>query len=78
LLERGAPVNVTDDVHGTPPLVWAMHAWLVENRSNAEAYCSVLRMLADAGADVKPEWLDDDRLRADPALYAALSRRISA
>jgi hypothetical protein len=55
-----------------------MHAWLVENRSNAEAYCSVLRMLADAGADVKPEWLDDDRLRADPALYAALSRRISA
>jgi hypothetical protein len=35
-------------------------------------------MLADAGADVKPEWLDDDRLRADPALYAALSRRIPA
>ena len=78
LLERGAPVNVTDDVHGTPPLVWAMHAWLVENRSNAEAYRSVLRILADAGADVKPEWLDDDRLRADPALYAALSRRIPA
>jgi hypothetical protein len=78
LLERGAPVNVTDDVYGTPPLVWAMHAWLVENRSNAEAYRSVLRILADAGADVKPEWLDDDRLRADPALYAALSRRIPA
>ncbi|HEX6133810.1 MAG TPA: ankyrin repeat domain-containing protein [Longimicrobiales bacterium] len=78
LLQRGAPVNVTDDVYHTPPLVWAMHAWLVENRSDAEAYRTVLRMLADAGAVVKPEWLDDDRLRADPDLFAALSRRVAA
>ncbi|HEX6309784.1 MAG TPA: ankyrin repeat domain-containing protein, partial [Longimicrobiales bacterium] len=78
LLERGAPVNVADDVYRTPPLVWAMHAWLVENRRDAEAYRTVLRMLADAGADVKPEWLDDDRLRGDPDLHAALSRRIAA
>jgi hypothetical protein len=78
LLERGAPVNVVDDVHHTPPLVWAMHAWLVENRNDAEAYRRTLRMLADAGADVKPEWLDHDRLRADPKLCAALSRRVAA
>jgi len=26
LLRHAAPVNVTDDVHGTTPLVWALHA----------------------------------------------------
>jgi hypothetical protein len=75
LLKQGAPVNVTDAVYGTPPLVWALHAWLVERREDADAYRTVLRMLADAGAEVKPEWIDDDRLRADRDLYTALSRR---
>lgn len=75
LLERGAPVNVADSVYGTPPLGWALHAWLVEDRGNAQGYRSVLRLLADAGAAVNPQWLDDDRLRADEGLYAALSRR---
>jgi hypothetical protein len=78
LLERGAPVNVTDARYRTPPLVWALHAWLVDGRGGAEGYRRVLHMLADAGADVKKEWLDDDRLRADPELYAALSRRVGA
>lgn len=76
LLERGAPVNVTDAVYGTPPLVWARYAWLTEGREDAGRYRTVLRKLADAGAEVKPQWLDDDRLRADPDLYAALSRRV--
>jgi len=75
LLGRGAPVNVRDAVYGTPPLVWALHAWLVEGRDHAEAYRAVLRALVDAGAEVKPEWIDDDRLRADRTLYLALSRR---
>jgi hypothetical protein len=75
LLKRGAPLDVTDTVYGTPPLVWALHAWLVERRSDAEAYRTVLRMLAVAGAEVKPEWIDDERLRADRDLYAVLLRR---
>jgi hypothetical protein len=78
LLKRHAPVNVTDVVYGTPPLVWALHAWLVDDRTNEDGYRSVLRMLAEAGADVKPEWLEDDRLRADRDLYAALSARVTA
>ena len=75
LLQRGAPVNVTDDVYGTTPLVWALHAWLVEGRKDHESYRSVVRMLADAGAVVKAEWIDDDRVRADPELFNALMRR---
>lgn len=78
LLARGAPVNVIDNQYHTPPLVWALHAWLVEGRDGTADYRRVLHLLADAGADVKPEWIDDDRLRRDEELYAALSRRIIA
>ena len=75
LLRRGAPVNVIDDVYKTPPIVWALHGWLVEHREPADAYKAVVRMLAVAGAKVKAEWIDDDRLRADPELYEVLQRR---
>jgi hypothetical protein len=75
LLERGAPVEVTDYVYGTPPVVWALHAWLAENRRNADDYKAVLRLLVEAGAEVKRKWIDDARIRADPALFAALERR---
>lgn len=64
LLQRGAPVDVTDTVYSTSPFVWAMHAWLVERRTNHAAYHAVLRLLANAGAEVKPEWLEDERVRA--------------
>jgi hypothetical protein len=76
LLERGAPVNVIDARYHTPPLVWALHAWLVDGRGGVDGYRRVLQMLADAGANVKQEWLDDERLRGDAELYAALSRRV--
>ena len=74
LLARGAPVNVNDAVYGTPPLVWALHAWLVDGREGDHP--RVLRLLAGAGARVESEWLDDDRLRADHDLHAALVRRV--
>jgi hypothetical protein len=76
LLARGAPVNVADPVHGTPPLVWALHAWLAERRSNADDYKAVLRLLAEAGAEVKREWIDDERVRGDGELHGVLERRI--
>jgi hypothetical protein len=78
LLARGAPVNVKDAVYGTPPLVWALHAWLVDQREDAAAYRAVFRRLVAAGAEVKREWLDDDRLRTDEDLFAALARRAAA
>ena len=74
LLGRGAPVSVVDGVYKTPPIVWALHGWLVENREPADAYKTVVRMLVDAGAGVKAAWIDDARVRADAELYAALQR----
>ncbi|HEU4829351.1 MAG TPA: ankyrin repeat domain-containing protein [Gemmatimonadales bacterium] len=76
LLARGAPVDVTDLVYGTPPLVWALHAWLAENRSNAEDYRAVLRLLVGAGAEVQAGWIEDERVRRDRELYTALAERV--
>ena len=73
LLARGAPVDVNDAVYGTPPLVWALHAWLAEGRRNAGDYRAIVRRLVAAGAQMKPEWLE--RVRGDAELYAQLSRR---
>lgn len=78
LLRHSAPVNVTDEAYGTTPLVWALHAWLVEGRTDDAAYRALVRLLADAGAAVKPEWIDDDRVRADPDLYEMLMRRAAS
>jgi ankyrin repeat protein len=75
LLRRAAPVDVADDVHGTTPLLWALHAWLVEGRRDQDSYRVVVRMLVDAGAEVRAEWIDDDRVRTDLELFATLIRR---
>jgi hypothetical protein len=74
LLARGAGVNLADRVHGTSPLVWALHAWLVDERRDAATYRPVLLALVGAGARVRREWLDDERLEADPELHATLLR----
>jgi ankyrin repeat protein len=78
LLRHAAPVNVADELHATPPLVWALHAWLVEGRKDQASYRAVVRLLAEAGAVVRAEWIDDDRVRADPELFDALMRRVAA
>ena len=74
LIGRGAPLDVLDVVYRTPPIVWALHAWLVENRTDAAACKSILRMLAEAGAEVPRERIEDARIRGDAALHAVLSR----
>ena len=72
LLARGAPVDAHDAVFDTPPLVWALHAWLAEGRTNSADYRAIIRSLVGAGAEVKPEWLE--RMRGDTELHAELSR----
>lgn len=78
LLARGAPVDARDGTYGTSPLVWALHAWLVDQREPDASYRAVLLLLADAGAEVRAQWIDDDRVRADAGLHAALAARLSS
>src|SRR5262249_36927057 len=74
LIQHGAPLDVTDSQYGTPPMVWALHAWIEENRPDSQPYVHILLALANAGATVKKEWLEKDRVRAESALYATLHR----
>jgi ankyrin repeat protein len=75
LLRHGAPVNVKDETWGTPPLVWALHAWSEERAAPPERYTQVVAMLVAAGAVVDPELLSSEKVRADPRMLAALSGR---
>lgn len=77
LLAHEAPVALPDKVYGTPPLVWALHAWLVEQKGPAEAYAQVATRLLDAGAVPRREWLDDPRVRAQPALHARMAQAVA-
>ena len=66
LLRAGADVHAIDAVYRTPPIAWALHAWLAENRRTVSEYREIVGLLLDAGAQVHPGWIDDKRLRADP------------
>lgn len=77
LLSRGAPVDAVDGRFGTPPLVWALHAWLVDGRPDDAGYRQIVRALVEAGATVRREWIDDERLRADAELFALLTARVA-
>jgi Ankyrin repeats (3 copies) len=74
LLGRGSPVDVTDETWGTTPLVWALHAWSQDPTPPIERYYDVVAMLVAAGATVKPECLEWDKVQADPKMLGALSR----
>lgn len=72
LMRRGASVDVTDETWGTPPLVWALHAWSEEPTAPTERYYEVVATLVAAGAAVRPDLLVDPTIRADPGMLAVL------
>ena len=78
LLRRGARVDVIDKTWGTPPLVWALTGWSKELATDVGRYYEVVARLVSAGASVKPDLLDWDKVRADPKMIAALTGMIQA
>lgn len=66
---------MVDESFETTPLMWALHGWGEERREGA--FADVIAQLVAAGSVVDPEWLDDERVRADPKILAALSGRPS-
>lgn len=76
LLQHGAPLDVTDSTWGTPPIVWAMHGWGTNPSVPSARYDEVVTLLADAGAAVKPVWVQFAKdLGADPELLLSLRDR---
>ncbi|MBP7620959.1 MAG: ankyrin repeat domain-containing protein, partial [Gemmatimonadales bacterium] len=76
LIAHAAPLDLPDAHFGTPPLVWALHAWLKESRPDAEPYRQIVRALVAAGAKVRAEWIEDDRLRAETELMVLLREAV--
>ncbi len=76
LLRHGARVDAIDRTWGTPPLVWALTGWSKEPAPHAGRYYEVVARLVGAGANVTPDLLEWDRVRADPTMIAALAGKI--
>ena len=74
LLSHGARVEVIDKTWGTAPLMWALTGWSQESPPDADRFYDVVAQLVTAGADVTPDLLEWERIRADPRMLAALTR----
>src|SRR6266513_2394906 len=75
LIRHRAPLDESDETWGTPPIGWALHGWSTNRSAPPGRYGEVVAMLANAGAAVKAEWLNDTNVRADPKLLATLQSR---
>ena len=73
-LIRGSNVNLRDEKYNSPPLGWAIHGWCDPPAGNHGRQPEVVAVLVAAGASVEPEWLERERVRADPQMLAALGR----
>jgi hypothetical protein len=75
LVERGAAVNAEDETWSNTPLGWALYAWSnPPDGVTSDRYYEVVDQLIAGGASVRPEWLDEERIGADPRMRAALAR----
>jgi ankyrin repeat protein len=81
LLEHGAPVAVRDESHNGTPLGWALYGWGAGPRpAGSGSYYEVVALLVQAGANLDPEWYEDDvdrrrardKVMADSRMAAAL------
>jgi hypothetical protein len=73
-LIRGSNVNLRDEKYDSPPLGWAIHGWCDPPAGNHGRQRQVVALLVAAGASVEPEWPEQERVRADPQMLAALGR----
>ena len=82
LLNRGAPLDVADEIHGGTPLGWALYACGdARPREKERRPCyQTIALLVRAGSKVDPRWFEGDaereraagKMRSDPRLVAAL------
>ena len=73
-LITGSNVNLKDEKYNSPPLGWAIHGWCDPPDGNHGRQREVVALLVAAGATVEREWLERNRVRADPEMLAALGR----
>ena len=68
----GSDLNLRDEKYNSPPLGWTIHGWSDPPAGNYGRQREVVACLVAAGAMVEPEWLENDKVRADDAMLASL------
>jgi hypothetical protein len=71
-LIEGADLNLKDEKYKSPPLGWAIHGWCNTPAGNHGRHTEVVALLVAAGARVEPEWLESEKVRANPTILSAL------
>jgi hypothetical protein len=77
LAQRLIPVSdidLKDDKYNSSPLGWAIHQYYDPLAKNQGRQLKVASHLVAAGATVEPDLLKSERVRADPAMLAALTK----
>lgn len=72
LIESGADICACDSRWSATPLGWAIHGWTTVRGAETRNYPEVAAPLVRAGAEVKPEWLNDAKMRENRDMIRAL------
>jgi len=65
-------LSLRDEKYDSSPLGWAVHGWLNPPAGNQGRQCEVAALLIAAGALVEMQWLESEKVRADPSMLAVL------
>jgi hypothetical protein len=76
-LIEGSDLNLKDEKYNASPLGSAVHGWGNPPAGNHGRQREVVVLLVAAGARVEPEWLQSEKVRADPAMLATLRAETS-
>lgn len=55
--------------------MWALHGWAVEPSAPLDRYYQVVAAPVAAGSAVEAAWLEDEKVRADGKMTAALTSK---
>jgi hypothetical protein len=68
-------LNLPDSKYKSRPLGWAIHGRQNPPKGDEGKQCEVAALLVKAGAVVDAGWLESEKVRSDPSMLAALTRR---
>ncbi len=66
-------IDLPDAKYHSSPLGWAIHGWCDSPAGNHGRQREATAILVRAGAQVRPEWLQLDKVQSDPAMLQALA-----
>jgi hypothetical protein len=69
-------LDLKDEKYNSPPLGWAIHGCYNPPAGNQGRQREVVALLTAAGARVESEWLESERVRADPTMLSALRSNV--